>query len=77
MIVSSLQDSAEMPSLCETGDAGEGGLACFLFRKINDSVEGAVIVFVHQNNWTVKGILCKWMQNLKATLNNSKSTSRR
>lgn len=75
--VSSLQGSAEMPSFYETGDAREGGLERFLFGKMNNLVEGAVIVFVQQNSWTVKRVLCKWRQNLKATLNNSNCGGRR
>lgn len=48
--VSSFQDSAEMLSLYETADAREGGLECFLFGKMNNSMEGAVIVIVQQSS---------------------------
>lgn len=71
--LSSFQDSAEMLTLYEMGDGGEGGLECFLSGKM---VEGAVSVFVHQNSWTA-WTLCKRTQNLKATLSSYNFGSKR
>lgn len=34
LFLQSFQDSAEMPGLYEMGDAGEGGLECFLSGKM-------------------------------------------
>lgn len=48
--VSSFQDSAEMLSLYETADARERGLGRFLFGKMSNSVEGAVILIVQQSS---------------------------